>query len=474
MRRWLTQYHWRFPRSLAYMLQASEYDLADFLAWYRRANDFRRVEIRKRFVPTVKSITVVGIAGGLFIGTVIAAVSALWWAGPWWIVLFIGLAAAPLVTVLGLAFAVFTGQRLIQRPIEFFIVQRARQRLAGHPAKKIAIAGSYGKTTMRELLKIVLTEGKRVAAPPHSYNTPLSISRFVAGLRGDEDILLFELGEYRPGDIRRLCRLVQPDIGVITGVNEAHLQKFKTLDRATNTIFELADWLGNRPVYVNAENALAKQRAAPPHTLYTRRGVGQVVVSDARTGLDGTDCILTVGQERQAVHTPLLGLHQLGPMAVAADVALHFGLSLQQIGAGLAKAKPFEHRLQPTVDPHGILLLDDSYNGNPDGVRAVIEFLGSLAGRRRWYVTPGLVEMGDHRVEIHRAIGRMLAAAGIEQVVLIRNSVTPDIADGLRQAGFTGQLHWFDDGPAAYAALPHLTVSGDVVLFQNDWPDQYA
>src|ERR1019366_2772480 len=118
----------------------------------------------------------------------------------------------------------------VQRPAEYAITRRATEKLLEQRAIRIAIAGSFGKTTMREILKTVLAEGKKVSAPPHSYNTPLGISEFTDSLKDDEaEILIFELGEEYRGDIKRLCELVQPEWGIITGVNEAHLEKFKTL-----------------------------------------------------------------------------------------------------------------------------------------------------------------------------------------------------------------------------------------------------
>ena len=106
-------------------------------------------------------------------------------------------------------------------------------------------------------------------------------------------------------------------------------------------------------------------------------------------------------------------------------------------------------------------------------MKAVIDFLASLKGYRRFYVTPGLVEMGDTTKAIHKEIGRQLSEADIEKVILIRNSVTSYIEEGLRENHFKGEIMWFSDALAAFAALPHLTVQGDVVLLQNDWPDQY-
>ena len=364
--------------------------------------------------------------------------------------------------------------RVIQWPVERYITSQAARALARHPAVKIAIAGSFGKTSMREILKTVLAEGKKVAAPPGSYNTPLGIAQFVRTLSGDEDVLIFEFGEYYPGDVRKLCELVEPHLGIITGINEAHLEKFKTIERTAATIFELADYLSEGPVYVNGENELARSIAPRDSIFYTRDGARRWRAKNASTNLAGTTFILESGDEKIEVHSELLGLHMLGSLAAASDIASRVGLTNAQIRSGLARTQAFEHRLEKRTDSAGVITLDDSYNGNPDGVRAVIDFLSSLTGRRRWYVTPGLVEMGPRKREVHNNIGRELAAAGIEKVVLIRNSVTPLIEEGLKESGYTGEIIWFDEGLAAYAALPHMTVAGDVVLLQNDWPDQYA
>lgn len=477
MRRWISSWNFRYPRTLVYMLQATEYDVGAYLAWHRRISDFRQVERRGRLVRTHKALLLLvgawlmafGLAGlALFMlqsGTLpqLRTVVALL------ILIFLpDTLARTLVPLLALA------ARAIQMPIEWVIVRRASHRLRRIPAIRIGIAGSFGKTTMREILKTVLSEGKRTAAPPGSHNTPLGISRFIRKLRGDEEVLVFELGEYYPGDVRRLCHMVRPDIGVITGVNEAHLEKFRSLDRATRTIFELADELGEKPVYVNGESERAAAAARSGHIVYSRAGAGGWhIISDARTGLDGTSFVLSRGDTRINAHSNLLGLHHIGALAVAATIASDIGLSPSQIENGIAKTKPFAHRLEPKIGGDGIVTLDDSYNGNPDGAKAVIAFLADIAGHRRWYITPGLVEMGTRTEAVHREIGHLLARAGIEKIVLIRNSVTSFIAEGLREEGYVGDTPWFDDMPAALAALPHLTVRGDVVLIQNDWPDQY-
>jgi UDP-N-acetylmuramoyl-tripeptide--D-alanyl-D-alanine ligase len=165
-------------------------------------------------------------------------------------------------------------------------------------------------------------------------------------------------------------------------------------------------------------------------------------------------------------------LHQIGPLVAAIDIATHLGLTPAQIEAGIAATKPFEHRMEPRKTD-GVVTIDDTYNGNPNGVAAGLEFMKGLKGHRRIYVTPGLVEMGGRSAEVHQEIGRQLAES-VDVVGLVKNSVTPHIEEGLKKAGFTGEIIWYDDAMSSLVALPKLTVYGDVVLLQNDWPDNYA
>ncbi len=474
MKNIISRYRPRYVRSLVYMLQASEYKIGDYFAWIHRVRDFGSVEKRKQLTTSSKSLLMLGL-GWVFWLAIIAL--GIWVAFSISTIYGYALGAAivlasPFFLAYGIAVPLF-GVQLIQKPVEAVVVGCARRTLSRHKALKIAVAGSFGKTSMREILKTVLSEGKKVAAPPHSYNTPLGISAFVKTLGGEEEILIFELGEYYPGDVRTLCKLVKPNIGVITGVNEAHLQKFKTLDSTARTIFELADFLAGKPLYVNGESELARKNARSGHIVYDKDGVDEWKIENPQTDLSGTSFALTKGKEKLLLKSSLLGLHQIGPLAAAAVIAQDIGLSPEQIKTGILKTKPFDHRLEPKTDGNGVTTLDDSYNGNPDGVRAVIAFLTSLKGRR-FYVTPGLVEMGARTEAVHRDIGRQHAAAGIEKVVLIKNTVTPYIEQGLKDNKHRGEVLWFDDALAAFAALPHMTVKGDIVLLQNDWPDQYA
>jgi len=475
IKNFLSRYRPQYLRSLVYMLQASEYHVGEYFSWYAQVKDFSSVEKRKSLVRTPKATLLLALAAALEIICLGIGISLFWFLPlSVSVVLFIIImAAAPYAVAYGIVVPLIVAENLIQKPLIALELRRARKKLEKHKALKIAIAGSFGKTSMREILKAVLASGKKVAAPPENHNTPLGIAAFVKSLTGDEEVLIFELGEYYQGDVRKLCDIVLPDLGVITGVNEAHLEKFKTVDRTARTIFELSDHLGARPVYVNSESELAKEYASPRDVFYSRSGVGAWRVIDAKTDLAGTSFSLVKNGSRLEIRSELLGLHHIGPLVAAVDIASNLGFSPTQVEEGIKMTKPFDHRLEPKTDAQGVIILDDSYNGNPDGVRAVIDFLASLTGHRRFYVTPGLVEMGPRTEIVHRQIGRWLAASGIEKTILIKNSVTPYIEAGLNEGNYKGEVIWFDDAFAAFAALPLMTAKGDVVLLQNDWPDQY-
>lgn len=473
--KFLSRYRPLYLRSLVYMLQANIYDIQPYISWLNRTRDFRRVMHRKTLVMTTKAKLLLAWAYLLAIVLITLSIYVVLSLSPVWLQVLAALILimeVPIMVGYGLIIPLILGTYLIQKPREKKIVAAARKKLADHKAVKIAIAGSFGKTTMKEILLAVLSEGKKVAATPGNMNTPLGISRFVDTLKGDEEVLIFELGEYYPGDIRDLCQLVQPDMGVITGINQAHLERFKTIDRTVATIYELADYLGKKPLWVNGESKLVSDNIRSGNIDYTQKGVGKLKVQHPKAELTGTQFQIVGGGTKMRIHSKLLGLHNIGPLVAGAAAASELELTSKQIEAGLNKTKPFEHRMQP-MEHSGIWTIDDSYNGNPDGARVAIEFLKGLTGHRRVYVTPGLVEVGSATEAVHTQIGLWLAES-VDVVVLVKNSATPFIAEGLKAGEYKGDVLWYDDALDCLNSLPHITKTGDVVLLQNDWADNYA
>jgi UDP-N-acetylmuramoyl-tripeptide--D-alanyl-D-alanine ligase len=134
---------------------------------------------------------------------------------------------------------------------------------------------------------------------------------------------------------------------------------------------------------------------------------------------------------------------------------------------------PFEHRMQPR-NVSGATVIDDTYNGNIDGMQAGLRMLKDMPGSRKIYVTPGLVDQGKETKRVHRDLGVSIAKVKPHIVVLMHNSVTKYIVGGMRAEGYKGELRVENDPLKFYTNLDNFIAAGDVVLLQNDWTDNYA
>ncbi len=464
-----SRYRPHYIYALLYMLQVSEYKAFDYLSWFLRTSDFNSVAYRQKLTQTRKIIVLRSL---LWVITLLVSVLAviLIPSYPWISILLLIL--LPWILAISIVPFVWVGYVLIQKPREKQLVAKAKRVLQNHNGIKIAIVGSYGKTTAKEALLAGLSQAKKVAATPGNQNTVLGISRFAQTLSGDEEVLIFELGESHVGDIKQLSELVGPDIGIITGINEAHLKTFKTIDRTVATIFELRDYLGEKPLYKNIESELVAAEVAANDSLsFNRSGVAGWRVTNAQSDIHGTTFKLNKADSTINIHVGLLGLHNVGIISAVAALSKDLGATNEQIQKGLSALQPVEHRMQPK-QVHGAWVIDDTYNGNKEGVEAGLKLLGSLKARKRIYITPGLVEQGSSSSEIHQNMGRQIAAVA-DEVVLMKNSTTADIKAGLKDAKYVGKLSIIDDPLAFYTNLDQFVARGDVILMQNDWTDNY-
>lgn len=361
--------------------------------------------------------------------------------------------------LLSFGYFVFLGlATLILRPVDYAIkqsiVMRAKNKLDNfRDLKIIAITGSYGKTTMKEVLATILTEKFNILKTPESVNTPVGISRLILKrLNPAVEVFIVEMGAYQKGDIKALCEIARPDIAILSGINEAHLERFGTIENTIRAKFEIVENAREDAVAVlNQDNERVmghyKSYAGPRKIYFYSKDKNEM-----------TDY----------PQVPILGDYIWGVINACVIIARELGMSDAEIRSGIANIKPIPHRLQLIENPNGVTVIDDSYNGNPDGVREAIKVLEKFAGKRKIYITPGLVEMGERTREIHNEIGRQLAGVA-DMVIFIKNSVTPFIAEKINPE----KIIWFDSTQEAHNSLGNILKPGDVVLFQNDWPDNY-
>ena len=478
MRELLSLYTPSYPKVLAYMLQSSEYRVGPYLSWVHRTKDFSTVMRRRKLEPTRPArLLLLALRLGMLLqitfGLLVAGLG-IWRDMPGGPAFGAAIVITyPLVWAYLAVVPLWIGREFSARPREQRAINRSKTIFTKHPGTRIAVAGSYGKTTMKELLNTVLSEGLKVAATPANKNVSISHAKFAAALAGDEDVLVIEYGEGEPGDVARFARLTHPTHAVITGLAAAHLDRYKTIKAAGEDIFSVANYLKGRNVYVNGDSPEAEAFIKPSHKVFSGQEALNWRISDVKVKLDGTSFTISKGKKSLRLKTGLLGRHQVGFAAFAAAFALHLGLTEEQARDGLAKTKSFDHRMQ-AYQLSGAWIIDDTYNGNLEGIRAGTRLLKDLDAKRKIYVTPGLVDQGEKTAEIHREVGRLIAESGPGIVVLMQNSVTGFIKEGLKTARFKGELRVEPDPLDFYTNLNHLVATGDLVVMQNDWTDNYA
>lgn len=340
--------------------------------------------------------------------------------------------------------------------------KKAAKALAESSCIKVGITGSFGKTSVKNMAAAILSEKYRVIATGASFNTPIGIARTVNEEGLDCDIFIAEMGARRMGDIKELCKMVNPEYGVITGICSQHLETFGSLDNIVKEKGLLADYC--------KKIVLGKSAAQIPSADKLVEGE-DFGLEDVELRTDGTAFTLRLKEEKLEVKTGLLGRAAAEDIALAAALAFQIGMSAEEIGKGIENIKPVPHRLEKS-EANGVTILDDSYNCNEEGARCAVEVL-RLFGGNRWVVTPGIVELGILETEKNEALGASFV--GLGQIVLVGETLVQAVKKGYVSAG--GDKDKIRTVPTlkdAQELLAKELETGDTVLFLNDLPDIYV
>ncbi|MBF6591462.1 MAG: UDP-N-acetylmuramoyl-tripeptide--D-alanyl-D-alanine ligase [Ktedonobacterales bacterium] len=391
-----------------------------------------------------------------------------------------------------LTLALVVGGNSSMRPVEAWIqrgfLTRARARVTAYQPLTIGIAGSYGKTSTKHILAHLLSPHMLTLATPKSYNTLMGISRTINEyLDPKHRAFIVEMDAYATGEIAAMCQLVSPTLAVITSVGPQHLERFGSVARIGDAIYELAAALppGGPLVIYGGEREAARlaQRAVEQGYRVVRYGMDgesagalDVVATDVTVDGHGTHFLWRWAAEglEQRMSIPLLGQHNILNVSAGLVVMHLLGLPLAEAARDARRLEPVEHRLQLIATPGGITIIDDAYNANPVGVHNALEVLAGMPGTARILVTPGLVELGDIEEEENRRFGEH-AGRVCDAVILVGARRTTAIAAGLRASGLADDhIHVVQTLAEATAVLARIAHPGDVVLFANDLPDTYV
>ncbi len=384
--------------------------------------------------------------------------------------------ASPLVMLLS---------NLIITPLEMAITQwyiaDARKILA---SKKdliiIGVTGSYGKTSTKNYLYRMLSEQYNVLVTPGNYNTLLGVVRTVREqLRPQHQIFIVEMGAKQSGDIREICDLVHPSIGIVTSVGEAHLETFKSVENIQRTKFELVDSLPSDGLaVVNFDSRSIRDYKFSSHARavsYAIDNKADVVAENVSYNSSGVAFTLSIGGDQVQFSSPLLGGGNVLNLTAGIIVAEHLGVSTVKIARALKQLQPVEHRLSISR-AGGLTILDDAYNSNPTGAKMALEVLRNfdrVEGASRIIITPGFVEMGASQYAANFELGRQIASS-VDYAVVVNLHNREAIHSGLREGGMSEDKIYLAASLAT--AREHLATRlkvGDVVLYENDLPDSF-
>ena len=368
----------------------------------------------------------------------------------------------------------------IEKAIANYYVNDAKKMLRSHPSLKVVgVTGSYGKTGTKYALTALLSEKFDVLMTPASYNTPMGVVKTIrSSLRATHEIFVCEMGAKYVGDIDELCRIVDPDIGIITSVGAQHLETFSSLDAIVGTKFELADYLSkkNCKTVVGYDNENIKneiQNRSASDFIKCGTAGADYSISDVTADERGTSFTLTFSDgESVRLTVKLLGAHNVSNVACAAAVAHELGMTPDEIRLAARRIESAPHRLEMSRRGKDILI-DDAYNANPAGTRAALDALSLFEGCKI-IVTPGMIELGDESVAFNRRLGAD-AAKVCDYIVLVGEKQTAPIAVGALEGGFDqSKLKVFERvQDAINFAFSIQTDERRIVLIENDLPDNY-
>lgn len=350
-------------------------------------------------------------------------------------------------------------------------VASARAKLSASRCVKIGITGSFGKTSVKNMLADILSVRWKVLKTPASFNTPLGIARTVAeNDLNDYDFFIAEMGARHAGDIRELCDLVRPDHCILTGICPQHLETFGSIGAIVAEKGEILSGTKEGGFAVIGKDEFTASLDA---SRLVRVDVGErceVSVSDIFADADGVSFKLALGAIEVPLHTKLLGGHNAANIALAAALAYRLGMTKEEIAEGVERIGYIPHRLCPSQSG-GATILDDSYNANVRGAEEAVKVLRTFGGRK-FVVTPGLVELGVLEEEANEALGKNLV--GLDRVILVGATLVQCVKRGYLAAGGTEEsLVVVPTLAKAQEILSAELAEGDTVLFLNDLPDIY-
>lgn len=387
-----------------------------------------------------------------------------------------------LVIVVSPFFLLFSN--VILHPIEKVnnnrFVNDARKILESNKHLKIiGITGSYGKTSTKHFLYHILQQKYQTQMTPGSYNTLLGVVRTIREqLKPYTRIFIVEMGAKQKGDVEEICRLVKPEIGIITSIGEQHLETFKTVDNILNTKFELVESLPPTGyAVINNSNPITNKKVINnvEAVCYGDDSKDRWKVSGLRYTNDGSEFTVTDGKDWSIeIETPLIGDANITNLLAAIIVARYLNVNDKQIRYACATMPQVEHRLQVIRANGGYTIIDDAFNSNPVGASMAADVIARIKTTgKRIVITPGMIELGALQFEKNSEFGEKIGNAA-DMVIIVGRYNKDAMLDGLSRSRIDkNKVYAVSSFADAQKLMLEHVRREDIVLYENDLPDTF-
>ena len=334
------------------------------------------------------------------------------------------------------------------------------------PLKVLGITGSNGKTSTKDFAASILGRAFRVTKTEGNFNNHVGLPRTILEANRDHQFAVWELGMNHPGEIAALARIASPDAGIITNIGIAHIEFMGSREAIAQEKGALAEAIDPGGfVVLNADDDFSSSIANRTRARVIFAGIeeGAIRAIEVKQTAAGCEFTIVESAHRCRAQLPVPGLHMVQNAILAVAAGRAFGVSLEECAAGLVSAPLAKARLQ-IREIHGVQFIDDSYNANPDSMKAALRTLMELdADGKRIAVLGRMLELGEESERGHREVGEAAATLGIDHLISIGNDT---IALAAEQAGLENSAIAQDASDAA-EMLNEIVGPGDLVLIKG-------
>lgn len=340
---------------------------------------------------------------------------------------------------------------------------------------RIAVTGSTGKTTTKEMLRCIFETRYATICNYENFNNHIGVPLTAFQIENDTEAGIFEMGMNHAGEIRTLADIVRPETAIITNVGISHLENLGSRENILEAKLEVTSFMEDEEslLIYNADNDML-QELNGEDTDYDKVRVGikggkrGAVISDIDDkGEEGVDFTLSFSGDSVKFHLPVPGKHNVWNASLAVICGLRYGISMRESAAALRKLTIAGNRLNIKESPAGIKVINDAYNASPDSVKAGIDVLMSLDAERRIAVLADMFELGEGSDGYHREIGSYAADSGIDLLIAVGESSSSHTAPAAAAVLGDDRVIAFADAEAFMAGAAGLFKKGDAVLVKG-------